>query len=845
MAEEVLSLPQFIQNIRYGMPKILIINYNEKREVIVSLLKRFTNKYIRKEKILSEIENMIKTEKPDIVAFFTQESVSGTKYHYQHQLIEKIEGIKNTQLEYRIVSKVDATTKKNSNNGVYRSNDKKPFNVRTRIYINNKTVYFGFSNTNFSKSVSEGISNNSILNEKESNKSKYNKEINKQKFKFIKYGYRRLRFSREGKGYILSNMIIERNDQTQNSTRHQNYNKHNYIFCNYDTHDENILEKIIMQKNIKLDIDLSIYLITKNYIKNIEFNKDNGHYSTKILVEGNNSQKIEKYKINGESIVKNSKGTLDFLKLNGSKFKNILKVNNTKNINTKNKYLVLISDIEGCSANGQSRILCSNDFFDSLDKFLLSGNSVAFLGDYFDKGDLVEFTINRIIELYEKYNINLKGNGFGKVHIILGNRDLNKLRIPYEVQDDIVKPTNTSSGLWPIWGQFYSIFTSNTSNKKKLVEDILEKSMGASGSYDWIAPLLNIDNDYSFKENLRKLFSYGKIVIYDEEFKILLSHSGGDMNIFFNYKKVKDNYDSILKLVNEKINININIFKYFEYIEFSRNQLMSYNSVNDGDTNLKGNIEINEFIDSINNILDKVRVATKDYTQFSKTTLIPEYFLIQAMGLKPNVLRNGMNQTKIIGEQKFLSFIESRDHNGCSGPKIYKDTLLHKYKKSLRLLKKLGVNFVASGHVPHCAPVPLIYRRDGCENVAFILNDTSNGYRKENINTVNKLPLSFVRSNKTNQNTVYSTGVGFLDNNKISTNLPSNGIPLSLDNFSFMIGEWNIDNMNDNNFPYFEGTLYNGYNSYVKYPFGTLRFTTEKNGNKNLFSPANGVKNNI
>jgi hypothetical protein len=139
MTEEVSSSPQFIQNIKPEMPKILIINYDERREVIVSFLKRFTNKYIRKEKILSEIENMIKIQKPDIVAFFTQDSISGTKYHYQHQLMEKIEGIKNTELEYRIVSKVDATTKANSRFGLLESNDKKPFNVRTRIYVNNKT----------------------------------------------------------------------------------------------------------------------------------------------------------------------------------------------------------------------------------------------------------------------------------------------------------------------------------------------------------------------------------------------------------------------------------------------------------------------------------------------------------------------------------------------------------------------------------------------------------------------------------------------------------------------------------------------------------------------------------
>ena len=51
-----------------------------------------------------------------------------------------------------------------------------------------------------------------------------------------------------------------------------------------------------------------------------------------------------------------------------------------------------------------------------------------------------------------------------------------------------------------------------------------------------------------------------------------------------------------------------------------------------------------------------------------------------------------------------------------------------------------------------------------------------------------------------------------------------------------MIGEWNIDDTNKNNFPYFDGKLY------VKYPFGELRFTGTK---KEPLSPAIGVKKNI
>ena len=59
-----------------------------------------------------------------------------------------------------------------------------------------------------------------------------------------------------------------------------------------------------------------------------------------------------------------------------------------------------------------------------------------------------------------------------------------------------------------------------------------------------------------------------------------------------------------------------------------------------------------------------------------------------------------------------------------------------------------------------------------------------------------------------------------------------------------MIGEWNIDDTNI--FPYFDGTLYNNFNSSVIYPSGKLKFTTkDKNTKINPFSPAIGVTQNV
>ena len=99
----------------------------------------------------------------------------------------------------------------------------------------------------------------------------------------------------------------------------------------------------------------------------------------------------------------------------------------------------MISDLEGCAEYDpnnntevkQTTILCEDGTFTAIGYFLKKdpNNKVAFLGDFFDKGPNVVKSINAIVNLY---NSNLN-----KVHIILGNRDVNKLRFIYEFNDTI------------------------------------------------------------------------------------------------------------------------------------------------------------------------------------------------------------------------------------------------------------------------------------------------------------------------------------------------------------------------------------------------------------------------
>jgi hypothetical protein len=65
------------------------------------------------------------------------------------------------------------------------------------------------------------------------------------------------------------------------------------------------------------------------------------------------------------------------------------------------------------------------------------------------------------------------------------------------------------------------------------------------------------------------------------------------------------------------------------------------------------------------------------------------------------------------------------------------------YTSFLQALEASGVKFIAHGHVPHCVPIPLIYKRQE-SNILFLANDTSNGFRPADISSVDQFPLSYI-----------------------------------------------------------------------------------------------------
>jgi hypothetical protein len=103
------------------------------------------------------------------------------------------------------------------------------------------------------------------------------------------------------------------------------------------------------------------------------------------------------------------------------------------------KKILMFSDIEGCqtSPGKQSTFLCSTPFYDEIARRLGADPNleVAFLGDYFDQGMRVYDSIKGMHKLLNDFNYNEDKTKKEKerVHVILGNRDVNKLRFCFEL----------------------------------------------------------------------------------------------------------------------------------------------------------------------------------------------------------------------------------------------------------------------------------------------------------------------------------------------------------------------------------------------------------------------------
>jgi hypothetical protein len=440
--------------------------------------------------------------------------------------------------------------------------------------------------------------------------------------------------------------------------------------------------------------------------------------------------------------------------------------------------LLLISDLEGCNPHSaakapQSQVLCGEEFFTAVREFLSRNpeNKVAFLGDYFDQGPLVVDSVNRIIALQEAFS--------DRVTILMGNRDLNKLRFIYELNAD---PQVSGALKWSAWTEFYAalIPPSLPLTLKDRVKLILNKSMGALNPMPQLDVALSEDEACyllvkafskpvadtlpnaaaseaslqangpkyeQFCANVKKLFTVGKIVSYDADYKTLLSHAGGAEPFLLHDPSYYEDIRAALSPIKA----------YYDKIETVRLKLQ-----NEPATKVKSFIEstYNAPLSAIPSMFDAHPGSEPPF----------EHFLLQGLGLKPNPAKH------------FNSFVQSCDVQGCKGPyhtDMPMDPALD-YARFLQALEESGVKFIAHGHVPHCVPVPLIYKRQE-SNIIFLANDTSNGYRPADIASVDQFPLSYISKDE-------KVGVFSLPG---STERTYDAGSM----FKSMIGEWTLDNV--------------------------------------------------
>jgi len=402
--------------------------------------------------------------------------------------------------------------------------------------------------------------------------------------------------------------------------------------------------------------------------------------------------------------------------------------------------LLCIADLEGCLENQfgtkQNITMCKKETFNAINNYLkIPGNHVAFLGDYFDQGPHMVSSINGIANLKILYT--------NKVHIILGNRDLNKMRI--NIEKDMIEEKYTN--VWTMWKKGLEgidaavpigdlprteYLLGSTYGAPKLLEhlsteleitredalDLFGKIFSNDVLPDAPVPTPESSNNKDivltvFIRSCRILFEHGKIMekVMVGEKNVLLSHGGSFNGHIF------DNAN--LPKIESVISDEFTRADYFGKMEVCRNTLER--------TDVDGNP--NENIDTVINAYNtfyKDVLAIVKGSDIKNIRTNPNYHMLQAMGLK------GKN---------FGSPIESCIFNGgCNSDHQIKD-IPDKLKNYLTTNK---IDIISHGHIPFCGTVPLIYKNNG---IIFVSNDVSNGNRPgyEGVNTeLKNIPLSCI-----------------------------------------------------------------------------------------------------
>lgn len=390
-----------------------------------------------------------------------------------------------------------------------------------------------------------------------------------------------------------------------------------------------------------------------------------------------------------------------------------------------NEYL-FITDIEGCSKKlygnkFMTEIVCKSYLKKTLEKWIKKGKHLIFGGDYFDHGSLknIKTFITNIVELHRQYP--------DKVSIILGNRDLNKMRLYKEITGFRNMNSIKLSVKNIIFNKKY---VSNNFihwiNKELNLEDYLSTfglSLGDTNSINLLYSIRQGDLEQSYKY----LLKHGKIMMtipFNNKIAVI-SHSGinlteellGDDDKYL--KETNKLFSIILKnsiaFIDEFENENVSdlpkLKKSHKLANYFAN-VYKYLISKDENYHLNNLILLKEEVNNKKMSHVNINIKNINLNSLSECAYIMINLLTLGLNLSPVVI---CPLTKMCEK-----------HNPFN-------------QKKVKVYKQYGIEAICFGHQPNCSSLPIQYYEGNKYNNIKMLSADTTAHRYAKVKRLGKI----------------------------------------------------------------------------------------------------------
>lgn len=463
------------------------------------------------------------------------------------------------------------------------------------------------------------------------------------------------------------------------------------------------------------------------------------------------------------------------------------------------EYLI-VSDPEGCGPyvifkRYQSPLLCKEYTFKAFKNWINVNDKrkIIFCGDYFDHGTVKQ------IETFIKTVNNLKREYPDRVIVLLGNRDLNKLRLFTENnkfqnrnmsvyrEEDKVDFTNDVT-----YFDFYNKTMAITVGKPK-IKDIIKRAQNSFKTIDEdVHEMVQFLKQFWDSDNIKQFFQNSKIIHVENG--IFFAHGGinterFDKELLANttLKELDRYYQQLLKNglsymgIGSPSTVEIGGVNKPSLIQHYDTILQTIQTLNITYTNEQDDIEFQKYFDLSYNLklLKTLKQINNGDSNNDESRRIAQ--LIEKYNKKKN--NNGINTTSLEGNKKknhneacymLLINMSSSAYNSpvvCAGG-ITPDCKDNKEMDNelIQFYKTNKINTVVVGHKPVCFQLPLLFYDNKMLKYGDIVESLQNKIKKEHIYTFST-DLTGYRNLYLDKNDSSVIPLGILKK-KVSTSIP-------------------------------------------------------------------------